>query len=209
MTNEGTRPFRPAPAGGAGLNYATTTTEASCRIVTPSHFPPDSTTAPWKRPQVSSRRGRALGASLINSVLPMASSSLRPSYLLTGGRLLLSVHFISELYDKLTRFEYWVEICRAAGQPFPVAEMALVTALLLFGAPCLLLGARVPHLPVSFMPPLKKGFSPSCRHLSACAMKASCLRWCVLSTRSAQPFEGSNVCTAWCDEVKKERFACV
>ena len=40
---------------------------------------------------------------------------------------------------------------------------------------------------VGFMPPLWKGFSPSCRHLSACAMNASCLRWCALSTRSPQP----------------------
>ena len=74
----------------------------------------------------------------------MASSSLRP-YLLTGGRILLSVHFLSELYDKLTRFKYWVAVCKASGQPFPIAEMLLVTALLLFGAPFLLCAKKVPQ----------------------------------------------------------------
>ena len=76
----------------------------------------------------------------------MASSSLQcPSYLLTGGRVLLSVHFLSEVYDKLTRFKYWVAVCKASGQPFPIAEMLLVTALLLFGAPCLLCAKMVPQ----------------------------------------------------------------
>ena len=63
--------------------------------------------------------------------------------LLVLGRVLLSVHFLTELYDKLTRFKYWVVVCEESGQPYPVLEMLLVTALLLFGAPCLLLGVRV------------------------------------------------------------------
>jgi hypothetical protein len=58
--------------------------------------------------------------------------------LMVAGRMLLSVHFLTELYDKLTRFAYWVEVCEASGQPYPVAEMMLVTLLLLFGAPLLL-----------------------------------------------------------------------
>lgn len=58
--------------------------------------------------------------------------------LMVAGRMLLSVHFLTELYDKLTRFAYWVEVCEASGQPYPVAEMMLVTVLLLFGAPLLL-----------------------------------------------------------------------
>ncbi len=65
--------------------------------------------------------------------------------LLLCGRMLLSVHFLTELYDKLHRFEYWVIVCRESGQPFPVLEMLLVTVLLLFGAPCLLVGRKVPQ----------------------------------------------------------------
>mmetsp|Transcript_64144 Transcript_64144/g.177286 ORF Transcript_64144/g.177286 Transcript_64144/m.177286 type:complete len:97 (+) Transcript_64144:148-438(+) len=65
--------------------------------------------------------------------------------LMVAGRMLLSVHFLTELYDKLTRFAYWVEVCEASGQPYPVAEMMLVTLLLLFGAPLLLVGKHVPQ----------------------------------------------------------------
>ena len=49
---------------------------------------------------------------------------------------------------------------------------------------------------LAFMPPLTKGFSPSCKHLSACAMKASCFKWCVLST-----------CAGYGDEVVAVRAA--
>ena len=63
-------------------------------------------------------------------------------------------------------------------------------------------------LPVSFMPPLKKGFSPSCRHLSAKTFAGVGCRWWVLSTLSAQPFAGSQTCIPCCDDVKKRLFAC-
>jgi hypothetical protein len=63
--------------------------------------------------------------------------------LLLVGRALLSIHFLAELYDKLAHFSYWVAVLEAADQPFPVAEMMLIIALLLYGAPLLLLGKHV------------------------------------------------------------------
>jgi uncharacterized membrane protein YphA (DoxX/SURF4 family) len=58
--------------------------------------------------------------------------------------LLLSAHFLAELADKILRFSYWVGVLQQAGQPYPVAEMALVVLLLVVGAPLLFVGVRVP-----------------------------------------------------------------
>ncbi len=65
----------------------------------------------------------------------------------TLGRLLLSVHFGSELVDKLTRFSYWVGVVASSTHwpaPVPLLSMVLVVLLLLFGTPCLLVGRWVP-----------------------------------------------------------------
>lgn len=70
---------------------------------------------------------------------------------LSCGRVLLSAHFLAELYDKLTRFSYWVAVIRKSGQPYPLAEMVLVTALLLFGAPLLLIGRNIRHACVALI----------------------------------------------------------
>jgi hypothetical protein len=52
----------------------------------------------------------------------------------------------------------------------------------------------------SFMPPLTKTFSPSCSDFSACCMKSSILRWCVLSTLSPQPLDLSYACVRCCED---------
>lgn len=62
------------------------------------------------------------------------------------------------------------------------------------------------HLAPPFIPPLTNGFSPSCKHLSACAIIVSSRMWCDLSTLSPQPLLLSNLCTLcdadvnWCLE---------
>ena len=73
----------------------------------------------------------------------MQSSAWSKAQACVCGRVLLAVHFLAELLDKLQHFSYWVEVCRKDGQPYPVAEMMLVVLLLLFGAPCLLFGAKI------------------------------------------------------------------
>ena len=66
------------------------------------------------------------------------------------GRILLSVHFATELYDKVMHFEYWSRIVAESngsgkrnGILIARCEMSLVVALLLVGAPLLFLGISV------------------------------------------------------------------
>ena len=66
------------------------------------------------------------------------------SSVLTVARLLLSAHFLVELYDKFARFSYWYTVIKAAGQPWPLLELIMIVVLLLYGAPHLLVGKRVP-----------------------------------------------------------------
>ena len=76
--------------------------------------------------------------------MPQPGMAQLPSWLTAVGRVLLSAHFLAELADKILRFNYWVGVLKDAGQPYPVAEMALVVLLLVVGAPLLFAGVRVP-----------------------------------------------------------------
>ena len=69
----------------------------------------------------------------------------RRLFLLHAGRVLLSVHFLAELVDKLQHFGSWTDEVRAQGLPLPAVEMGIVVLLLLVGAPLLLLGRHVPQ----------------------------------------------------------------
>ena len=53
------------------------------------------------------------------------------------GKIILSIHFWTELFDKLHRFWYWVAACEKDEQPYPILEMALVVILLAVGTPLL------------------------------------------------------------------------
>lgn len=57
------------------------------------------------------------------------------------GRLLLAVHFLTELADKIMHFQYWVQTCKDVGFPLGWPAMSLVVALLAYGCPALLLGS--------------------------------------------------------------------
>ena len=61
--------------------------------------------------------------------------------LLWLGRLLLAVHFAGELYQKIFRYDHWLQVIKTSGQPFPEAEMALIVVLLSYGVPMLIIGA--------------------------------------------------------------------
>jgi hypothetical protein len=71
---------------------------------------------------------------LIEAARRMPSNMYKTAYI---GKFILSIHFWTELFDKLHNFWYWVAECETDGQPYPVLEMALVVVLLLLGTPLL------------------------------------------------------------------------
>ena len=68
---------------------------------------------------------------------------MKNDVLLLIGRLMLSVFFVAEAFDKIDRFQEWTEFIAKANMPFPEAEMVLVIALLVLGSACLITGWKL------------------------------------------------------------------